>query len=124
MEGSTRHNPALGLTPAAARLSPAQVGHQPTATTTSAASALPVSRPSEKTIRTPFGVFSNESIVPKLLPHHNAGLPESGGNGRRHIPSSVVQDSRSGLEKLDLAAERIKDGRDLSACSPTANHQH
>src|SRR6516165_2101651 len=57
---------ALTSTPAAARLSPAVSAAQPTATTTSAASALS-RRPSfEKFIRTPVGVFSNDSMAPKF----------------------------------------------------------
>jgi hypothetical protein len=64
---STFTNPRRSVsTPAAARLSPVVSATQPTATTASVASALSRSPFLEKIIRTPVGVFSKESIVPKF----------------------------------------------------------
>ena len=64
---STRTKPRGSVsTPAVARFSPAVSATQPTATTASAASALSRTPSFEKTIRTPLGVFSNDSMVPKF----------------------------------------------------------
>jgi hypothetical protein len=60
--------------PATDRFRPAVSATHPTATTTSAASALSRAPSLVKVIRTPLGVFSNDSMVPKFS---RTTMPES-----------------------------------------------
>ena len=99
---STRTKPRGSVsTPAVARSSPAVSATQPTATTASAASALSRTPSFEKIIRTPLGVFSNDSIVAEVLAHHHARLAEGGRDRRRDVFVLGRQDARAGLEELD-----------------------
>ena len=79
---------------------------QPTATTTSAASALLRAPSFEKIIRTPSGVFSNDSIDAEALVHPDAGRAEGLRDGRGDVFVLASAGCAGRLEELARACRR------------------